>query len=251
MTHTAVITGGAGGIGRAVARRLLERTDATVALVDRAGSDAGDLVRDSRCRLYECDVTDADSVRTTAEHIRREQGPITRLVNGAGTVNNSPSAEVPVEVIETLFAAHVNGTVLWSQAAYPQMAAGGGGSIVNIGSIAGIFGHPRRLAYGAAKAAIHSISKTLAVEWARSGIRVNAVAPGYVATPMMQEVARLGLVDEQQAASWHALKRLATPDEIAAPIAFLLSDDASFITGSTLLVDGGFSALKAEEQDAA
>ncbi len=247
MSSTAVITGGAGGIGRAVARRLLDSTDLAVALVDRAGSDAVDLTSDRRCRLYECDVTDQASVSTTAERVERELGPITRLVNGAGTVNNAASTEVGLDVIEGIFATHLNGAVLWSQSAYPQMVREGGGSIVNIGSIAGMFGHPRRLAYGAAKAAIHSISKTLAVEWASVGIRVNAIVPGYVATPMMLEVARLGLVDEVQAASWHALKRLATPDEIAAPITFLLSDDASFITGSGLLVDGGFSALKAEE----
>lgn len=249
MSSAAVITGGAGGIGRAVARRLLDSTDLAVALVDRAGSAADDLTADPRCRLYECDVTDQASVNATAERVARESGPITRLVNGAGTVNNAASADVGIDVIEGLFATHVNGTVLWSQAAYPQMVHEGAGSIVNIGSIAGRFGHPRRLAYGAAKAAIHSISKTLAVEWAAVGIRVNAIVPGYVATPMMLEVARLGLVDEAQAASWHALKRLATPDEIAAPIVFLLSDDASFITGSGLLVDGGFSALKAEQQD--
>lgn len=248
MSSTTVITGGAGGIGQAVARRLLDTTSLAVALVDRAGSDVGDLTSNSRCRLYECDVTEQASVSATAERIARELGPITRLVNGAGTVNNAASADVDLDVIEGLFATHVDGTVLWSQAVYPEMVREGGGSIVNIGSVAGLFGHPRRLAYGAAKAAIHSISKTLAVEWAADGIRVNAIVPGYVATPMMLEVARLGLVDEAQAASWHALKRLATPDEIAAPIVFLLSDDASFITGSGLLVDGGFSALKAEAQ---
>lgn len=247
MPDVVIITGGAGGIGIAIARTVLAESDWDVALVDRAGAAApADLGDRDRWALYECDVTSHDSVFATVEAVAQNHGPIVGLVNGAGIVHNAPSAEVELDVIHRMFAVHLDGSLLFAQAVRPHMIAAGGGSIVNIGSIAGLFGHPRRLAYGAAKASIHSISKTLAVEWAADGIRVNAVTPGYVATPMMVEVARIGLVDEDVAAGWNALKRLARPEEVAEPICFLLSSKASYITGALLLVDGGFSALKAE-----
>jgi NAD(P)-dependent dehydrogenase (short-subunit alcohol dehydrogenase family) len=106
-------------------------------------------------------------------------------------------------------------------------------------------GHPRRLPYSAAKGAVHSITRTLAVEWAHLGIRVNAVAPGIIETPLIQESRRLGLLDDR-ATSWAAMKRLGQPAEVAGPIAFLLGPSASYITGTILTVDGGFSALKIE-----
>lgn len=249
MSHTVVITGGAGGIGRATGQRLLDGDpDVVVALVDRDGAELSEPLdaADGRWALFGCDVTSEASVRECHEKIRAAFPPVRGLVNGAGVVHNAASAEVELDALHHMFAVHVDGAVLWCQAVVAGMVEAGGGAIVNIGSIAGLFGHPRRLAYGAAKAAIHSITKTLAVEWAADGIRVNAVAPGYVATPMMVEVARIGLVDSDVAAGWHAMKRLGAPEEIADAIAYLLSDSASYITGSVLQVDGGFSVLKAE-----
>ena len=247
--YTVVITGGAGGIGLAIATVILrDDPSAVVALVDRPGAELASPfeVDPARWRKYDCDVTDRDSVMSAQARIAAELPPVRGLVNGAGIVHNAPSSEVDTDVIHRMFAVHIDGTLLWSQAVYSAMVGRGGGSIVNIGSIAGLFGHPRRLAYGSAKAAIHSISKTLAVEWAADGIRVNAVAPGYIATPMMVEVARIGLVDADVAASWNAMKRLGTPEEVAEVIGFLLSDRASYVTGVVLPIDGGFSVLKAE-----
>lgn len=172
--------------------------------------------------------------------------PIHGLVNGAGTVDNSPSEDVELETIHRIFAVHLDGTVLWSQAVARSMMAGRGGSIVNIGSIVTPFGRPRRLAYAAAKSAIHSVTRTLAVEWASHGIRVNAVAPGYIRTPLLAESIRLGFADEDAAAGQHAMKRLGEPREVADAIAYLLSEQSSFVTGAVLRVDGGFSILKDE-----
>lgn len=243
MAHTVVVTGGSGGIGLAVVERLLADPDVSVAIVDR---DAPAPLAPGRWEFFACDVSDPGSVGAAHERIAARLPPVRGLVNGAGIVHNVASLEVGLDTIHRMFAVHVDGTVLWSQAVAPAMIAAGAGAIVNIGSIAGLFGHPRRLAYAAAKAAIHSITKTLAVEWAGHGIRVNAVAPGYIATPMMVEVTRIGLVDGDTAAGYSAMKRLGEPAEVADTIIYLLSDHASFITGSVLQVDGGFSVLKVE-----
>lgn len=243
MQRTVVVTGGAGGIGLAVVERLLADPQVSVAIVDR---DAPQQLQPGRWQFFACDVSDAASVGAAHELIASALPPVRGLVNGAGIVHNAPSLDVGLDTIHRMFAVHVDGTVLWSQAVAPGMIGAGSGAIVNIGSIAGLFGHPRRLAYAAAKAAIHSITKTLAVEWAPHGIRVNAVAPGYIATPMMVEVTRIGLVDGDTAANYAAMKRLGEPAEVADSITYLLSDQASFITGSVLQVDGGFSVLKAE-----
>ena len=241
--RTVVVTGGAGGIGLAVVERLLEDPGVSVAIVDR---DAPEHLAPGRWEFFACDVSDPESVRAAHGLIEQRLPPVRGLVNGAGIVDNTASLDVGLGTIHGVFAVHVDGTVLWSQAVAPGMIAAGAGSIVNIGSVAGLFGHPRRLAYGAAKAAIHSITKTLAVEWAGSGIRVNAVAPGYIATPMMVEVARIGLLDGEAAANYSAVKRLGEPAEVADAIDYLLSDRASYITGTVLQVDGGFSVLKVE-----
>jgi len=245
---TTIITGGTGGIGQATACTLLaSSTDRHVALIDLDGgmpaglSDVAD-----RLMVFACDVTDPDSVASAFASVQSALPPVDGLVTGAGTVHNDPSLEIPLVTLHKLFAVHVDGTLLWSQAVGRHFTASGGGSIVTVGSIAGLFGHPRRLAYAAAKAAILSMTKTLAVEWAHAGIRVNAVVPGYIETPMMAEVARIGLVDSNVAAGWTAMKRLGSPAEVAGAIAFLLSDSAAYITGHLLNVDGGFSVLKAE-----
>jgi NAD(P)-dependent dehydrogenase (short-subunit alcohol dehydrogenase family) len=124
------------------------------------------------------------------------------------------------------------------------MIAAGGGSIVNFSSVAASFAWPNRLAYSVAKAAIGAFTRTLAVEWADHGIRVNAVAPGYVNTPMIRRAADEGVIDAEALAERHAVKRFAEPTEIAEVVEFLLSDRASFMTGEVVTVDGGFSAKR-------
>ncbi len=246
---TTVITGGTGGMGIATAARLLARSPQRyVALVDiSANSPLPEELAGfaDRIQLFACDVSDAESVNATLCAIVSSMPPLDSLVNGAGIVSNDASIDVSIELVRKMLRIHVDGTLLWSQALARNLA-GAPGTIVNIGSVAGQFAVPRRAAYAAAKAAVHSLTKTLAVEWAPLGIRVNAVAPGYISTPMMNEVTRLGQLDRSQVASWHAMKRLGSPEEVADVINFLLSDEAAYVTGHILNVDGGFAVLKAE-----
>jgi NAD(P)-dependent dehydrogenase (short-subunit alcohol dehydrogenase family) len=243
---TTIITGGTGGLATATAIRLLtDEVDRHVALIDVHGATIGAALNifGDRVRLFSGDVSSPDAVTSLAEQIRQTLPVVDGLVNTAGIVANTPSLTMPADEFERMMAIHVTGTLLWSQAAAHAMTDGG--SIVNLGSVAGLFGHPRRVAYSSAKGAIHSMTRTLAVEWAERGIRVNAVAPGVIETPLVAEARRLGLVDES-AAAHHAMKRLGTPDEVAGVICFLLGPDSTFVTGIVLPVDGGFSALKLE-----
>jgi NAD(P)-dependent dehydrogenase (short-subunit alcohol dehydrogenase family) len=250
MPKLTAITGGGGGIGLATARRLLENSDADrVVLIDRDRSEAAaELVEEEpkRVSFVACDVTDPVVVRSAFEEIDATGVPLTGLVNGAGIVDNSASVELEFETWHKVLAVHLDGAFLCSQEAGRRMIDREAGSIVNLGSIAGLFGHPRRLPYSVAKAAIHQLTRTLAAEWATLGVRVNSVAPGFVATPMVEEVTRLGLIDSDAAAALHAMRRLGQPEEVADSIVYLLSDQAGFITGVTLPVDGGFSVLKVE-----
>jgi NAD(P)-dependent dehydrogenase (short-subunit alcohol dehydrogenase family) len=236
-------------MGVATALRVLARSPQRhVALVDlEVGSSIPAELSDSsdRVRLFSCDVSDPDSVQRASEAIGSSMPPMDSLVNGAGIVSNDASIDVSIEIFRKMLRVHVDGTLLWSQALARNLS-GAPGAIVNIGSVAGQFAVPRRAAYAAAKAAVHSLTKTLAVEWAPLGIRVNAVAPGYIATPMMDEVTRLGHLDLSVLAGWHAMKRLGTPEEVADVITFLLSERSAYVTGHVLNVDGGFAVLKAE-----
>jgi NAD(P)-dependent dehydrogenase (short-subunit alcohol dehydrogenase family) len=244
-----VVTGGASGIGRASAEAILAGDPAAqVALVDLRTDGAEDLLRrkPGRVQLFACDVSDPDQVAACAGEIAAGNR-IVGLVNSAGNVIAASRAEdLPMADFRRLLAVHVDGTLAWSQAvARVWIGAQAPGAIVNLSSVAARFGWPGRLAYAAAKQAIESITRTLAVEWADRGIRVNAVAPGYVDTPLQDPANRPpGLPSLDLAAPRHALGRVAQVSEIAEAIAFLLSERASFVTGEVLMVDGGFSVMK-------
>ena len=243
---TTIITGGTGGIGVATARRLLEDAPthciALVDLRDDALPRALEPFAD-RVAQYACDVVDPVAVRAAASLIGDQLPPVSGLVNSAGTLAIAPSLEIDAAEFESLLSVHLTGALLWSQA-FARLLEVRPGAIVNLSSIAGQFGQPGRLAYGAAKAAIRSMTQTLAVEWATRGIRVNCVAPGYIETPMLTQVRTAGRTAGASLAQHAALNRVGQPGEVAGAIAFLLGDDASFITGHTLNVDGGFSVKK-------
>lgn len=250
-----LITGAADGIGWATAR-LLAAQGWRVALLDLRAEAA-------QARAAElgpqhlglaCDVSDADSAQAAVAAAARHFGRIDALVNNAGIADQTaPTLQQTASAFDRVLAVSLRGSFLMSQAVIERMleqprdARGNRGAIVNIGSIASFGGIPGRNAYSAAKAGVLGMTRTLAVEWARQGIRVNAVAPGYVATALVADLAQKGAIDAQGIARRTPLGRMAEPAEIAAAIAFLASPAASFVTGATLSADGGWTALGAPE----
>jgi NAD(P)-dependent dehydrogenase (short-subunit alcohol dehydrogenase family) len=237
-----VITGGASGIGAETVRLLIEQDpQARVGALDRSATEHPD----PRVLPLSVDVTDRSAVFTAFQEIREWAGePITGLVCCAGIQRRIPSAELDEGTWSTVLGVHLQGTLWAAQAALPYMETAGGGSIVTFSSIAEKFAWPRRLPYAVAKAGVGAMTRTLAVEWAPLGVRVNAIAPGYVNTPMVREAIDAGALDEESLVEAHALPRLADPSEIARAALFLLSDASSFVTGETLYVDGGWSIRK-------
>jgi NAD(P)-dependent dehydrogenase (short-subunit alcohol dehydrogenase family) len=165
------------------------------------------------------------------------------LVNNAGIGEQAkPTVEQSVQAFDALLGVHLRGTFLASREAARTMLAQGAGAIVNLCSIAGLAGIPQRNAYGAAKAGIAAMTRSMAFEWARDGIRVNAVAPRYVATELAQKLVENGQIALPSIERRTPMGRLAHPDEIAQAILFLASNAASYVTGAVLSADGGWHA---------
>lgn len=240
-----LVTGGAAGIGWAIARAFAARGD-RVAIVDldgeAAASRAGEL--GAGHLGLAADVTDEASVRAAVASADAELGGLGVVVNNAG-IGDDPAPTLGQELgrFRRVVSVHLDGTFLVSREAARLMLPRGGGAIVNVASIAALGGIPRRNAYGAAKAGIAAMTRAMACEWAGQGLRVNAVAPGYVATELVARLAAEGGVDLAAIRRRVPMGALGTPEAIADAVVFLASDAARYVTGTTLAVDGGWSAF--------
>jgi len=246
--ETIIVTGGASGLGAASAERLLQDwPDVHLALLDLQPGRSEELSArfgSHRIRLVRTDVSDGESVRAAFDEVLDWRGGFSGLVAAAGFATNRPSVDLTAQEWRAMIGCHLDGTFFSNQAAGRHwIGTGRPGVIVNFSSVSHIFGWPRRLGYAAAKSGIDSITRTLAVEWAEFGIRVNAVVPGYINTPMLQAGLQSGAVDPA-IRTMHAMERFGEPSEIAAGVQFLLSEDASFITGELLTIDGGFTVRR-------
>lgn len=235
----AVVTGGASGIGAACCRALAA-TGATVVVLDRDDARGKAMAAEIKARAWTADVGDEKALDDCAGAIEAALGPVDVLVNSAGVLQvPMPPEDLPMSSWDDVIRIDQRGTYVASVAFGRRMAKRGRGSIINIASIAGMRSMPLH-AYAPAKAAVISITSCLAAEWGRSGVRVNAVSPGYTLTPALQAAIDKGERDVSALNENSALGRMVTPEEIAQAVCFLASDDASAITGANLPVDCGW-----------
>ncbi|QLL06765.1 SDR family NAD(P)-dependent oxidoreductase [Mycobacterium vicinigordonae] len=229
--RTAVVTGGGSGIGLAVAQRL--RADGRiVATIDLKPSD------DDFC--YTADVTDRSQVDAALSAIRDRLGPVTILVNAAGLDGFKRFHHITFDEWQKIIDVNLNGVFHMIQAVLPDMLAAEWGRIVNISSSSTHSGVPGMSHYVAAKSAVNGLTKSLALEYGPKGITVNAVPPGFIDTPMLRNAEMQGFLgDVEQNIARTPVRRIGKPEDIAAACSFLASDEASYITGQILGVNGG------------
>ena len=225
QNRTALVTGAASGIGRATALRLASE-GASVVVADVADEKAAAVVA-------EIEASWASAIETTVSGF----GGLGILVNNAGIGDTVPLEQSTTEEYQRVIAITQNSVYFGLKAAAEALKASGNGAVVNVSSMFGIVGgFGGSPAYAAAKGAVRTLTKSVALGWATAGVRVNSIHPGFVDTPI------LGDVDRSMLAQTTPMGRIARPEELAAAIAFLVSDDASFMTGSELVVDGGYTA---------
>ncbi|WP_102344748.1 SDR family NAD(P)-dependent oxidoreductase [Bacillus sp. Marseille-P3661] len=234
--QVAIVTGGSSGIGRAVVNKFLKQGK-IVAVVDLNEM----AVTEENLYYYHADVSNQESAKQVATRIKEDLNRVDILVNCAGLARRAPSVDFTDSDLSLVLDVNLKGTVFMCQAAAPHMMNSGGGSIVNIGSMLAHYGTLNNLAYAGSKGGVIQVTKCLAVEWAEQNIRVNAVSPGYIETPLTNNFFK----DERffnHLMARTPQKRLGKLEEVANVIAFLASEEASFVTGVDIPIDGGILA---------
>jgi len=240
----ALITGGASGIG-AVTARIWRELGASVAIADVAADGLRQVAADiGATALSPGDVRAETDVDRIVDETVAALGGLDLVFNSAGLADAiTATVDQDMDRWQRVLDTNLRGTYLVCRAAARIMLPQRSGAIVNVASVNGTGGFPRRTAYGASKAGVMLVTKSLACEWGGSGIRVNAIAPGYIRTPMVNRLINDGKIDVKRIEDRTPLGRLGMPDEVAHAAAFLVSDWARYITGTTLYVDGGWTAF--------
>ena len=237
MGRVAIVTGGTRGIGRAICERLRDERGCTV-IANYAGNDdaAKKFTDDTGIPTVKFDVGDYEAVQAACKNVEEEHGAVDIVVNNAGITRDGTLLKMSYEDWDAVMRTNLGGCFNMAKACFPGMKERGWGRIVNIGSINGQAGQYGQVNYAAAKSGIHGFTKALAQEGARFGITVNAIAPGYIDTDMVAAVPEPVL---EKIVAKIPVGRLGQASEIARGVSFLCSDDAGFVTGSTMSINGG------------
>jgi NAD(P)-dependent dehydrogenase (short-subunit alcohol dehydrogenase family) len=243
---TALITGGASGIGRATAL-LFAREGMNVVVVDINSEDGSAVVEEiaelgGSAHFIQCDVTHAEDCMRAVRETVHAYGGLQVLVNAAGIIHRGTVIETDELEWDRTLAVNLKGVFLMCKYALPELARSEGSAVVNISSGWGLAGGSRAAAYCASKGGVVLLTKAMALDHANQNIRVNCVCPGDIDTPLLEtEAAQVGLTKEQflKQAADRPLGRIGTPEEVAQSILFLASEEASYVTGATMVVDGG------------
>jgi NAD(P)-dependent dehydrogenase (short-subunit alcohol dehydrogenase family) len=251
----AIVTGGASGIGRAIARRY-GREGAVVTVADwnvAGGEETAAMIRNDggQATFRQCDVSDPEQMQAMIDTAASDAGRLDIIVNNAGVGGTGQAAaDIPVEAFQRVININLLGPFYGAKFAIPHLRRVGGGSIINIASTYGLIGAPNTPAYAAAKGGLVMLTKQLAVDYSHENIRVNAICPGFIDTDlggrrarMSPEDAAAALAQREARAAIQPIPRQAQPDEVSGAAVFLASDDASFIVGAILTVDGGQTIL--------
>ena len=245
---TAFVTGGGSGIGRAVALALAAE-GCTVTVAGRTAHTLEQTVREIKeaggnARYAICDVADEDAIANAVKALVTESGRLDFAVNSAGIDGEGPETTIdyPMDKFDRMMATNVRGVFLSMKHELSQMQAQGFGSIVNISSGAGLIGVPGYAAYSASKWAEIGMTKSAAIEYAKHGIRINAICPGLVETPLWEQSAAADSENADRLINAHPIGRIARASEIADAIVWLCSDKSSYVIGAALPLDGGYTA---------
>lgn len=245
--RTCIVTGASKGLGRAIALRMAHEGCDIVVNYNTGAQEAAETAAliekaNRRALLVKADISRAADVELLSQKAVEAFGKVDILVNNAGVFMVKPSLELTEDEWDRTIDVNLKGVFLCSKIIGKTMADRRAGVIVNISSVVAFTSFPNRAAYCAAKAGVVSLTKTLAIEWAQYNVRVNCVAPSYVETERIRAEVKAGTRDISPAVKRTPLKRLGDTSEVASVVAFLASDDASFVTGETIVADGGWLA---------